>query len=60
MAARFGLFVGQEQRKTGGKAPLVKEAEKITKGHVTVWELDNQGLRIGRKPVFKQFDGKKK
>lgn len=60
MAAKFGLFIGQQKQEIGTKAALVKKAEKLTTGHVTVWELDAEGLRIGRKPIFKQFDGVKK
>lgn len=58
--AAFGLFIGQRKQKTGAKASLIKEAEKLKEGHVTVWELDAEGLRIGRKPIYKQFDGVKK
>ena len=53
----FGLFVKQDMKESGTKSRMLTAAKKIKKGHVAVWQLTPEGQRIGRKPVFRAFDG---
>lgn len=54
----YGLFVKQTMKDTGSKTKMLSIAKKIKKGHVAVWQLTPEGNRIGRKPLFRAFDGK--
>jgi hypothetical protein len=53
----FGLFVKQDMQASGSKAKMLTAAKKITKGHVAVWQLTSEGKRIGKRPVYRTFDG---
>jgi hypothetical protein len=56
----FGLFVKQTMKESGTKSKMLAAAKKLKKGHVAVWQLTPEGNRIGRKPVYRTFDGVEK
>jgi hypothetical protein len=56
----FGLFVKQEMKDSGSKTKMLTAARKIKKGHVAVWQLTPEGARVGRRPVYRTFDGVEK
>jgi hypothetical protein len=56
----FGLFVKQDMRDSGSKAKMLTAAKKIKKGHVAVWQLTPGGNRVGKRPVYRTFDGVEK
>jgi hypothetical protein len=56
----YGLFQGQVYKEGGTKVSMVAKAKKINQGHVAVWQLTTEGKRIGRKPVYRAFDGVEK
>lgn len=56
----FGLFVKQTMQDSGSKSKMLAAAKKVRKGHVAVWQLTPEGNRVGRKPVYRTFDGVEK
>lgn len=56
----YGLFKRQDYVEGGTKTEMVNKAKKIKKGHVAVWQLTAEGKRVGRRPVYRAFDGKEK
>jgi hypothetical protein len=56
----FGLFVKQTMQDSGSKSKMLTAAKKIKKGHVAVWQLTPEGNRVGRKPIYRTFDGVEK
>lgn len=60
MAEKFGFYIGQTQQQTGPKNKMLAAAKKVKKGHAAVWQLTPEGNRVGRKPIYRTFDGVEK
>lgn len=56
----FGLFVKQDMQASGSKTKMLTAAKKIKKGHVAVWSLTPEGKRVGKRPLYRTFDGVEK
>ena len=57
----YAIFIDRIRQTTGNRATMLKEARALGRpknsGSVTVWQLDTEGLRIG-KPIWKSINGK--